>query len=72
MVLQACLGLEIDAPRMQVRFTRPVLPEALEHVSIRNLRVGEASVDFSVERHRWDVGINIERRDGEVEIVIVK
>jgi glycogen debranching enzyme len=72
LLLQACLGLEIDAPRMQIRFTRPVLPESLEHISLRNLRIRDSSVDLSIDRHGWDVGINLARRDGDVEILVLK
>jgi glycogen debranching enzyme len=72
LLLQACLGMTIDAPNNQIRFTRPVLPEWLETVRIRNLRVGAASVDLSLERHVNDVGTNLLRRDGEVEIIVVK
>lgn len=72
LLLQACLGMSIDAPNRQVRFTRPVLPEWLENLSIRNLCVGQGTVDLWLERHAHDVGINLLRRDGELEIVVVK
>jgi glycogen debranching enzyme len=72
LLLQACLGMTIDAPHKQVRFSRPVLPEWLETMTIRNLRVGQSSVDLSLARHAHDVSINLLRRDGEVEIIVVK
>ena len=49
-LLQSLFGLNIDAPRRQIRFARPVLPESLERVWIRNLRVGDAVVDVALER----------------------
>ena len=67
-----CLGIAIDAPRAQIRFSRPELPEHLKSLTIRNLRVGDASVDLWLERHPHDVGVNLLRRDGEVEIIVVK
>ena len=72
MLLQAALGLTIDAPGRQVIFSRPVLPESLKTVRIHGLRVGEAAVDVVVERHAHDVGITVARRQGDVEIVTIK
>jgi glycogen debranching enzyme len=70
--LQACLGLAIDAPQRQLRFERPMLPPSLRSLEIRNLRIGEAEVDLSLERHPHDVGLQLERREGEVQLVTVK
>jgi len=72
LLLQACLGLRIDAPRARLSFSQPVLPSFLEHIQIKNLRIGEAEVDLSLERHEKDVGINILRREGRIEIVVTK
>ena len=72
LLLEAVLGLDIVASRRLVRFTRPRLPSFLEEVSIKNLRVGDATVDLHLERHTDDAGINVVRRTGEVEIVAVK
>ncbi|HUG91392.1 MAG TPA: amylo-alpha-1,6-glucosidase [Planctomycetaceae bacterium] len=72
LLLQACLGLSIHAPRRQIRFHHPVLPESIPSLTVANLRVGEAVVDLELERHPHDVGISIRRRDGDVEVVIIK
>jgi len=72
LLLQACLGLEIDAPNMQIRLERPELPENLDRVIIRNLQVGEASVDLVLHRHEKDIGVHLERKEGELEVVVVK
>jgi hypothetical protein len=49
-----------------------VLPPFLERVEIGNLTIGEASVDVILERHQHDVSLTVARRDGEVDISIVK
>jgi glycogen debranching enzyme len=72
LLLQACLGLRIEAPRARLSFSQPVLPPFLEHVEISNLRIGDAAVDLSLERHAQDVGINVLRREGRVGIVVTK
>jgi glycogen debranching enzyme len=72
MILQACLGLTIDAQARRVTFHRPELPDWLRTVTIRDLAVGSARLDFTLVRHAHDVGLNLERRTGEVEVVVVK
>jgi glycogen debranching enzyme len=72
LLLQASLGLTVDGPGQQVLFVRPRLPGFLRHVRVENLRVGEAVVDLALERHGQDVGINISRREGPVEVVTIK
>jgi len=42
-------------------------------VTIRDLKVGDARVDLLLTRHdEGDVGVNVLRRDGEIEIVLLK
>ncbi len=72
LVLQACLGLEINARESRVYLHHSALPETLEHVKIRNLRVGDACVDLAFERYGETVGVNITRRTGHVEIVALR
>jgi glycogen debranching enzyme len=72
MLLQATLGLSISAPEARISFHYPLLPPFLKEVQIRNLRVGEAVVDLLLLRHGQDVGINVPRREGRVEIVMVR
>jgi hypothetical protein len=56
----------------QVSFSYPLLPPFLQEVCIKNLRVGEASVDLVIRNHAQDVSVNIARRQGKVEILTVK
>jgi glycogen debranching enzyme len=72
MMLEACLGLRIDAPSRSIRFEYPALPQFINELRIRNLRVGPALVDLSLHRYPDNVGINVDRRTGPVEIVTVK
>ena len=72
LLLQSCLGLRIEASQGRLSFSQPVLPPFLEHIEMKNLRIGDATVDLSFERHATDVGINILRREGRVKIVVTK
>jgi glycogen debranching enzyme len=71
LLLQACLGLRVNAAQAQIIFTHPFLPEFLQEVRILDLRVGAAVVDLALTRHTHDVGIDVLRREGDVEIVAV-
>jgi glycogen debranching enzyme len=72
LLLQSCLGLRIEAIRSRLSFSQPVLPPFLEHIEMKNLRIGDATVDLLLERHPKDVGINILRQQGQVEVVVTK
>src|ERR1700739_2529164 len=72
MALQSCLGLEIRASESRIYLHHSALPEKLQHVRIRNLKVGNASVDPSFERYAETVSVNILRRSGSVEIVAMR
>jgi glycogen debranching enzyme len=50
MMLQACLGLSIDAERREVRLARPTLPLGVDQLSLAGLGVGDACVDIDFQR----------------------
>ena len=72
MVLQACLGLEVRALERRIYLHYSALPEALKNVNISNLRVGDTCLDLSFERQAEGVDVNIRRRTGEVEVVVLR
>ena len=72
LLLQACLGLTLDGAGKQIRFERPELPPQLDRLALRQLQLGDATVDVVLQRYGQDVAVNIERREGEVEVVSVK
>ncbi|HEU5442904.1 MAG TPA: hypothetical protein VFU61_03710, partial [Steroidobacteraceae bacterium] len=70
-MLQACLGLTIDAAAQQIAFRYPKLPPRVERVSIRDLRVGESSVDVTLYRYSGAVGLNVDRRSGKLDVAVL-
>jgi len=72
LLLQACLGLDVDAVNHRVSFTCAVLPESIESLRIVNLRVGDASVDLLLTQHAHDIGITVQRREGQLEVAAMK
>jgi len=72
LLLQVCIGIEIDAPARRILFMRPRLPASLNELRIHNLEVAGATVDLAVVRHRTSVGVEVLRRESDVEIVVVQ
>ena len=73
LLLESCLGLRVQGAQRRVVFSNPFLPQSLKQVSIRSLRVGDASIDLLATRHdEGDVGINVVRREGAVDVVVLK
>jgi glycogen debranching enzyme len=62
LLVQACLGLRVDAAARRVSFDRAVLPGDIDWLRIINLSVGRASVDLLLTRHAYDVSVTVLRR----------
>jgi glycogen debranching enzyme len=50
MLLQASLGVRIDGRRAELHIERPQLPNGVESLTIRDLRVGGHSIDIQFQR----------------------
>jgi glycogen debranching enzyme len=69
-LLQATLGLKLSAGSGEISFYRPVLPDFLDRLHIRNLRLNGGSADVLLHRHGTDVTMTQTRRDGDVSVVM--
>jgi glycogen debranching enzyme len=63
MLLQACLGVEIDGWRGEIRVERPALPPGIDRVIVRRIAVDERRVDLCFERVGDRVTAHLEGRD---------
>ncbi len=70
--LAACLGLELRHDRNRIRFRDPILPSFLDDVLIRNLKLGDSRVDLLIHRHGSDVTVNVVRRTGDAQVLLLK
>jgi glycogen debranching enzyme len=70
-LLEAALGLEFDAARGEIRLRDPYLPEFLNEVLLRDLRLGPSSVDLRVRRHGDEVSLEVVRTRGQIQVSIV-
>jgi glycogen debranching enzyme len=70
-LLEASLGLEFDSVRGEIRLRNPRLPSFLQEVTLRNLRLGAASVDLKVRRHQEAVSLDILRTSRNIQVSVV-
>jgi glycogen debranching enzyme len=67
-LLEASLGLQINATTEEVRLVEPHLPAFLDEVVVRNLAVGRSSLDFWVRRQGSGTSVQILHRRGDARI----
>jgi glycogen debranching enzyme len=72
MLLEACIGIRIDAQARTIRFERGALPLGIDRLKLENLAVGDARVELMLERHRHGIGVNVLAGETDVEIINVK
>jgi glycogen debranching enzyme len=70
-LVQACLGMSLHFQAPHFRFVHPRLPSCIERLEIRNLRAANGALDLVLYRHEYDVGINVLRKSGDVEVSVV-
>jgi glycogen debranching enzyme len=69
-LLQSALGLELFDGSREVAFHRPMLPEFIDHIHLRNLALSAGSVDIMLHRYSDGVAATVTRRDGDVVVVV--
>jgi glycogen debranching enzyme len=69
-LLQAALGLELLDRTGEIKFYRPQLPDFLDRVHLRNLRLSSGSADVLLHRHDQNIAVTVTRRDGDVVVVV--
>src|SRR4030095_15168574 len=62
MLLQACLGLELDAGRRPIRVDQPRLPDGIDHLQIRHLQLGAPKLDLCFQRLRGECVVALDER----------
>ena len=70
-LLQAALGLELDPAAGELRLRNPRLPKFLDEVILRNLQVGDSSVDIAVRRNGENVSLGVLKTRGNIEVSVL-
>jgi glycogen debranching enzyme len=74
LLLRTSLGLEVNALDGcgRVVLTRPRLPVEIREVRIHDLEVAGGSLDIAVSQDGDHVAVNVLRREGQAEVVVVE
>ena len=70
-LVEASLGLHFDHRAGEIRFDRPRLPDFLERLHLRGLRLGDGEADVLFHRLDGEVAATVTRRRGEVRVVVI-
>jgi glycogen debranching enzyme len=71
-LLQACLGLELDFARREIRFHNPQLPKFLEEIRINDLELAGATVNLRLRRNGANTEVAIVSQKGDIAIKITQ
>jgi glycogen debranching enzyme len=71
LLLQAMLGLEFDPEAREIRLRNSRVPALAQEITIRNLRLGDAAVDFAVQQSGEGVSIRMLRTSGNIRVTLV-
>lgn len=69
-MIQSCLGIEIDAENRLLRFNEPSLPDFLDFIVINDLQISTGSISFMAERNHESVAIKVLKKAGDVNIIV--
>ncbi len=70
-LLQASLGLSFNPARNEIRLINPRLPSFLDEVILRQLRLGNSSLDLAIGRHDGEVSLRVLRREGQLRVAAI-
>lgn len=69
LLLQAALGVKIDAIEGRIEIERPVLPPGVERLTVSDIQVGTAVVDLAFQRVGGQTVVLPRNRRGSVKVV---
>ena len=71
-LLQNILGIVPDGFKHTLHIVRPMLPEFVDRLSLRNLRIADGTVDLSFERQsEMHASVKVTRADKGIEVKVV-
>jgi glycogen debranching enzyme len=70
MMIQACLGLKIDAARKTITLNNPVLPSFLNDITVTNLRLNDKLIIFQVRKNKQGLHASLLSSNSDVTIEV--
>ena len=72
LILQSCLGIQIDAEAPAIRLTHSMLPESVPYARVTGLKVGPAELSLEITRHHRTASTAILDRRGDIDVIVIK
>ena len=70
-LLAVFLGLAPEAPEKRLRIKKPDLPDFVNYIELKGLRVGKAAVDLRFERLESDrIAIHVLKTEGPLDVIL--
>lgn len=69
-LLSACLGLRVRQAGRMIELNKPILPEFIDDLTIRNLGSPEAAADLRISREDAALRVNVLNRKGKISVSI--
>jgi glycogen debranching enzyme len=70
-MLQTMLGIQFDPAARRIVLVNPSLPSSAGRVIVRNLTLGEASIDFAISQEGNAVSVQVLRTRGDLQISLL-
>lgn len=70
LMLQACLGMKINAQTNTITFSRPLLPHFLDEITITNLRLNDHQLILQIRKNKKGVEVNLLTPGTDVQIEV--
>ena len=67
-LLQSCLGLRLDPAAGKITFERSILPDFLQEVVLRGLKISGGSIDVAFQRDQDEVVVKLLSRTGDIKV----
>jgi len=71
LLIQSSLGIEFYPRRREVVLRNPQLPPFIEQITLRDLRIGDLTVDIAVNRDGTGMALRVLRKDNDVKVTIL-
>jgi glycogen debranching enzyme len=70
-LIETFLGLRLEGFEHRLRIARPLLPDYVDRIEVRNMKVGEASVSLRFERTSDNTtAVNVLRKQGRLDVIV--
>lgn len=71
LIIQSLLGINSDVTNSRI-YLKPILPDEINKVEIKNLKVGNNRVDFVVIKEKDRIKLSDVRIEGNIELILLK